>query len=416
MVPIRASLAPVAAEIESRVPLVFAGKGRERGVDVRYDVTREPIRLEMIGEGLHASTTVKYAMEACRGRFPCVSCGFREPRRIADVKLHTNLAWDPSWRLRSTTRLLPVHYAKPCEVTWFDIDITRRFVAPVVEEQLNAAARIIDRQTPAVTNLKSHAEEIWTALQKPVALAPRTWLVLDPSEVALTPIRGSGATIVSTLVLRAQTRVIVAAQAPASARRPLPALRVAPEEVGGMRVPFDLELPYDEASRLATREFAGKTFKVGDKPLAIESIRIARAESGKLLVEASIDYKGGALRNYRGAVFLEGTPRFDPATSSIVVPDLEYSLDSKRRGFFSRIAERAAHDSIRARLRSARLTLAPRLGEIRAEITRGLTRPLARGVMLRGQVEAIEPVSVTPLDSVMSVRVIATGRAEVRVE
>jgi len=414
IVPIRTSLAPISAEIEARVPPVFAGTGSERGIDVRYDVARAPIALQMIGAGLHASTTVKYAMEACRGRFPCVSCGFREPRRIAEVTLQTKLDWDPTWRLRSTTRLLPVHYAKPCEVTWFDIDITRRFIAPVVEEQLNAAARIIDRQTPSLTNLKPQAEQIWTALRTPVELAPRTWLVLEPSEVALTPISGSGGIVTSTLVLRAQTRVVIGAR-PSVAARPLPALRVANTVDGGVRVPFDLQLPYEDASAFATRDFAGKTYKVGDRPLTIESIRFSPAENGRLLVEAQIDYRGGTLRNYRGLVFLEGTPVFDRATGSISLPDLEYSLDRKRRGFLTTIAERAAHDTIRARLRSTRLPLAPRIATLRAELSRALTRTLAPGVMLRGQADTIEPVSVTPLDAVISVRVIATGKAEVEV-
>ena len=413
-VPIRASLAPLVPEIEARVPKTFADKQRERGIDVRYEVARAPIRLQMIGGGLHSSTTVKYGLEACRGRFPCISCGIGEARRVADVKLHSRLEWDPAWRLRSTTRPLPVHYAKRCQVTWLGIDITRRFVAPVVEYQLRETAAIIDRNTPAHTNIRPRAEQIWTALQTPVELAPRTWLVLEPNDVALTPISGSGSMVTSTLLLRAQTRVVIG-EKPAVARRPLPALKTAAAgSAAGVRVPFDLELPYEEASRLATRDYAGKTDQVNGKPLTLESIRIAPAPNGRVLVEAIIDYRGGALRNYRGVVFLEGTPRFDPAARSIVVPDLDYSLDPRRRGFFRRIAERAAHLSIRARLRdSARFDLTPRMNEAREEITRALTRQLAPGVLLRGHADAIEPAAVTARENVISLHVIATGKAEV---
>lgn len=418
VVPIRASLAPLGPEIEARVPKTFADTARERGIDVRYEVARAPIRLEMIGSGLHASTTMKYALEACRGRFPCISCGFGEARRVADIKLHSKLEWDRAWHLRSTTRPLPVHYAKRCEVTWLGIDITPRFVAPVVEDQLRQTARIIDRNTPALTNIRPRAEQIWIALQAPVELAPRTWLVLEPNDVALTPISGSGATVTSTLLLRAQTRVVVGAK-PVVANRPLPPLKTgaASSQPAVVRVPFDLELPYDEASRLASRDFAGKTYKVSGRPLTIESIRLAPAANGRVLVEATIDYRGGAMRNYRGLVYLEGTPRFDPATKSIVVPDLDYSLDPKRRGFFRRIAERAAHLSIRQRLReSARFDLTARIAEIRAEVTRALTRQLAPGVQLRGHADAIEPAAVTPREQVISLHVVATGWAEVVIQ
>lgn len=414
-VPIRSSLSSLSPEIESRVESQFSGKATERGIDIEYEVARDPIRLMMIGAGLHSSTTVRYAMQACRGRFPCISCGFDEARRLADIKLHTKLEWDPSWRLRSTTRLLPVDYAKPCEVTWLDIDITRRFVAPVVESQLGAAARIIDRNLPALTNVKPQAQQIWNALQMPYELAPRTWLVLEPTEAALSPITGTKDVVTTTLVLRAQTRVLVG-EKPVIVPRPLPSLsRVAAgSPSAGIRVPFDLELPYEEASRLATRDYAGKTYLVSGKPLTLQSIRLAPAKNGRVLIEAMIDYRGGRLRNYRGLVFLEGTPRFDTATAAIIVPDLDYSIDPRRRGLFARIAERAAHDSIRNRLReSARFALGPRIAEIRAEVTRALNRPLAPNVLLRGSADTIEPREVTPLASAISVRVIATGRAEV---
>ena len=415
-IPIRTDLGPIGAEIEKRVDSTFSGKTTERGIDVRYDVARDPIRLRMIGAGLHSSTSIKYAMEACRGRFPCVSCGFGEPRRIADITLHTALSWDPAWRLRSATRLLPVSYAKPCEVTWLGIDITRRFVAPVVEEQLGMAARIIDRNVPAMTNIRPQAEQIWTALQTPYELAPRTWLVLEPTDVALSPITGANTTVTTTLALRALTRVVVG-EKPAATRKPLPALKSgaagAPPSV---RVPFDLELPYDEASALATRDYAGRTYRVNGKPLTLQSIRISPAPNNRILVEAMIDYRGGVLRNYKGVVFLEGTPRFDAATQAVVVPDLDYSLDPKRRGFFARIVERAAHDSIRARLRdSARFLLAPRVAEVRAELTRALNRPLAPGVHLRGRADAIEPQSVTPRADLIAVRVVARGVAEITI-
>jgi len=219
-IPIRTDLKPIASEIEKRVDAKFAGKTTERGIDIRYDVARDPIHLRMIGSGLHSLTTINYAMEACRGRFPCVSCGYGESRRAADITLQTALSWDPSWRLRSSTRLLPVNYAKPCEVTWLGIDITKRFVAPVVEKQLGDAAKIIDKNVPALTNIRPQAEQIWTALQTPYELAPRTWLVLEPTDVALSPITGASSTVTTTLSLHTTTRVIATPRRCAARTRP----------------------------------------------------------------------------------------------------------------------------------------------------------------------------------------------------
>ena len=416
--PIRASLGSLLPEIESHVPNQLSDTAKERGIDIRYEVARDPLKLQMIGSGLLAKTTVHYAMEACRGKFPCISCGFKkEGRREADITLHTKLAWDPSWRLTSTTKLLPVNYEKPCEVTWLNIDITRRFVAPVVEQQLNAAARIIDKNTPALATIRPHAEQVWTSLQTPVEIAPRTWFVLEPSEVTLAPITGSNLTVTTTLGLRAMTRIVVGSK-PTATRKPLPQLSgAAGSQPAGLRVPFDIELSYDDATRFISNEVAGKTLTIEGKPLTIVSILLRPSTSGKVLITASIDYRGGGLRNYKGLIYLEGTPRFDTATSMIVIPDLDYSLDPKRRGFLARIAEHAAHDNIRSRLRtSARLPLGDRLNAMRDEITRALTRDLGRGVTMRGRADALQPVAVTPLANVLLIRMLATGSAEVQIQ
>ena len=415
VVPIRADLGSLSPELELRVPKTFAGKETQQGIDVRYDVARDPILLKMIGPGLHSTTTVRYALEACRGRFPCISCGYGQPRREALVTLHTKLEWDPTWRIRSKTTLLPVHYPKRCQVTWFDFDITKRYVAPVIEQQLGIAAQTIDKNIPAHTSLGATANQIWTSLQLPVELAPRTWLVLEPVGLSLTPITGAGIVATSTLALQARTRVVIG-EKPPTIPRPLPALRVAQPPAGGMRVPFDLELPFADATRLLTQELAGKTYKVDGRDLIVEQIRVAPGAGGKLAVVATIDYRGGTLRSYRGLVNLEGTPQFDAATSTVVIPDLDYALAGRRNPFF-RLAERVVHDSLRARLRDhARFSLATRITQVRAELTRALNRQLASGVFLRGRAEAIQPLSVTPLPSVMSIRIVATGAAEVEIK
>lgn len=413
-VPVSIDLAALAPLVEARVPSTFSGTARERGIDIRYDVARDAVSLRAIGAGLHASTRVRYAMQACRGRFPCVSCGFGEPRREALVTLHSRLEWQPSWQLRSTTRLLPVHYPRPCEVTWFDIDVTHRFVAPVVERQLGAAARVIDANTPRLTNIRTQAQQVWSALQKPIEIAPRTWLTLEPSAVALSPIHGSGATVTTTLALRALTRVVVGAR-PQVTGKPLPPLQTGTADEGRVRIPFDLELAYEDAGRIASATLAGRTHRVNGRELVIESLRLRPAGGGRVLVEATVDYRGGFLRNYRGEVFLEGTPLFDAPSATLYFPDLEYSLAPERRGFLTRIVERAAHDSIRARLREAtRFNLRPRLDELRAQLTTALTRELAPGVRLAADVQTLEPKSVHALGEVIVVRVVMSGKAEIK--
>ncbi|MFZ2489900.1 MAG: DUF4403 family protein, partial [Thermoanaerobaculia bacterium] len=411
---IRVSLAQVARDIDTRVAARVSDRQRQNGIDIEYDVSRDPIRVAMNGAGLHSSTTIRYSLEACRGRFPCVSCGRRETPREAQITLHTALQWDASWRLRSSTRLLPVHYPKRCEVTWFDFDVTSRYVAPVIEQQLRSAAALIDREVPELTNVRPTAANVWTLLQKPYEIAPRTWLTLDPTNVALSPVHGNGTIAETTLQLQAFTRVTVG-EPPKPQLRPLPALRPANPSVDGLRIPFDLLLPYAEASRIATRDFGRRTYKIEGRDLEVEELELGPGPGGKVRLTATIHYRGGRLRDYHGPVTLEGTPQLDPATSMLIVPDLDYTLDPGHGNAFRRAVERAAHDNVRIGLRrTARFALASQLASSRGGLSSALNRPLGPGVELRGTITAIAPVSITPLADAVSIRFLATGSAEVR--
>lgn len=414
VIPVQASLSSIQPLIEQGVPRTFADRTTERGFTVSYNILRDPVKLKMIGRGLHATTTAHYVLQACRGRFGCISCGLDEPRREAVVALHSTLSWDASWRLRSTTTARAADYPRRCQVTPFGIDITNRFIAPVVDDQLRQVAKNIDAAVPRMTSLRGSAQQIWTTLQQPIEIAPRTWLQFEPLDFALTPVTGDGDAITSTLVLHALTRVVLGGS-PAVNARPLPALQNAAAATGGLNVPLVLTAPYAEASRLAQQQFGGRTVDTGNGKLAIGAVKIESDGRGRIILTADVQYDGGMLRRYKGPVYLIGTPRFDAATSQIDLPDLDYIVDSAHSGVFVRLAEHFAHDTLRDSLRSAmRWSLQPQLDALRSEVTRGLSRTLGPGASLSGSVTSIRVTGVEPAKDALVVRATATGNATIQ--
>jgi hypothetical protein len=391
---------------------------------MKYRVMRDPIALNVIGSGIHAMTTIHYSLEGCRRTqkpftdeivmWPCISCGFGEPMREAWISLTSRLDWDANWRLKSTTRAQPVDFSSNrCKVTFARIDVTDWKIAPIVNDQLRQTVKTIDANTPKLTNIRPAAQQVWSALQAPVAIAPRTWLVMDPADVALGPISGSGLTLTSTLTLRARTRVVVGEQ-PVIVPKALPALRVSQAANNGIRIPFDVEVPYAEANRLMMENFANRTYE----GVAVTSIRLGAgpAANGRVSIELNVNYRQSMFKRYSGLVFLEGTPVYDPATRTLTLQNLDYSLDPRRKNPFVRIADRVAHERLRTSLaRSAHWTVAPQLDSIRAEITRAISRPLAPGVIMRGRVDAIEPGGVVLDANAIILHALATGSAEVEI-
>lgn len=422
-IPIQASLAPLAAEVERQVPkkmekLDGYEMDPQNRFGLKYKVERDPVNVFMQNYGLHAVTTVRFALEGCvrsTRMWPCVSCGFSEPLREARIVIDSRLEWDAQWRIRSITKPRPVEFPRPCTITLLNIDLSAWKIGPLVDQQLREVAKTIDRDAPKLTGIRPVAQEVWTSLQTPAELAPRTWLVFEPVDVALAPLRGSGQTITSTLTLRARTRVVVGDK-PAVTPRPLPALRVAQPAGGGIRVPLDIELPYAEAGRLLTEQFGKQTYRIEGHDLIVDTIQIGPAANGKMSVAVNLDYRGGTLRNYRGLVRLEGTPAFDPATSTVSLPDLDYALE-KRRNPFLRTVERAVHDTLRARLReNARWPVAAELASVRTQIEKAMSQTLARGVTMRGSVQSLQPLRAVPHAAGITVRVMATGTAVVEVK
>ena len=431
VVPVHASLAPLLPEIEKQVPKTVATSGsafqmdRSNQFGVRYQVMRDPIALNMQGKGLHATTTVHYSLEGCRRThnplkggdvmWPCVSCGFGEQPRQAYIDVDAHLEWDAQWRIVSHTTAPPAQFPNRCEVTLLNLDITDRVIAPIVNGQLRDVAKSIDANTPKMTNIRGNAQEIWSALQTPTEIADKMWLVIEPLDFSLGPLTGSGLTISSTMLLRARTRVLLGEKPPTTAK-PLPPLRVTQNAAGGLRVPFDVEVPYAEASRLVTENFGAKTYKLSSGDLRVASVRLLPPASDELTIEADIDYQGGLLRNYKGLIYLDATPAFDPVTSSIVLTNVDYTLDPKRHNPFLRIGDRLTHESVRSQIaKNARWSVAADVARVRDEIQRSLNRPLANGVTLRGHLDSISLTTLTPTPATIILRVTATGVAEVDV-
>jgi Domain of unknown function (DUF4403) len=430
VIPIHTSLAPLLPILEAQVP---KGVSRLDGYELdprqrfgmKYKVVRDPIVLNMLGSGVHATVNVHYALEGCNrtknpvsgqyAMWPCISCGFNEPMRLATIELQSRFDWGSDWTLRSLTTARPVAFSNRCAVTFFNIDITDWKLAPLLNEQLRDVAKTIDQNTPKLTSIRPAAQKIWSSLQAPAEIAPNTWLVLEPFDVALTPIHGTGLSVESALTLHARTRVVVGNR-PVTTTRPLPPLRSMQPNGNGIRVPFDLEIPYAESGRLLTQQFGGRTYKTAGGTIAVDSIRLSPGHNGRLNVEASIDFRGGGLKRYRGLVHLDGLPVFDSSKASITIPDLSYRLDAKRHNPFLRTFDRLAHDEVELRLRSGAVwSIADQLTGVRGEIERGITRQLSPGVFLRGRVDSIQAVSIVLGADAISIHIVATGAAEVDV-
>jgi hypothetical protein len=357
-IPIRVSIAPVTAQAEREVPksitkLDVFEMDEDKRFGAKYAINRDPITISGSENFFAVSTRAHYGFRACRRTYnlvsdsfsmwPCVSCGLEEPRRVADVLLHTRLRWNAAWHLDSSTTALPTKFRNRCTTSLLNIDLTDRVVAPLVDSQMRAIARTIDREIPRSTTFRPHAKEIWDALQIPQPLGENSWLVIEPLTAGFGPIRGSGNYALTTLTVRARSRVVFGGRPP-NGIRPLP--NVTSESDGAtFHVPLEVQLTYQDAAALA-KSSIGDSIRSGDYTIRVESIAISSIDRTHLRVNANIDLLKGTKRKYHGPVVLDGLFAFDPAKLELKIVSLDYALQGGN--LFFRIADRFVHERVRS--------------------------------------------------------------------
>jgi hypothetical protein len=168
------------------------------------------------------------------------------------------------------------------------------------------------------------------------------------------------------------------------------------------------ELPYDAANELLMSKLAGRRFDVRGHTVVV---REARLYGGGTRVVMAATLGGDA----KGVVYFVGTPEFDPRTSTISVPDLDFSVESRQ--VLPKIAGWLLYDDLRDQLRAAaRFSVADRLARIRRDVDRALNRPIGRDVRMSGGVDALRPLGVFVFSRSLASVVEAEGHAQIRVD
>jgi hypothetical protein len=190
-------LAPLLEHLEKRIPRQLDRWSQWQpwhGLEVKYRLRREPLRLWMHGNVLHLATRVTYRVSARKRLFKrfelSAGCGVNEPPRVVELHLAAQLGWTPSWRLASRTLVFPNRFLNPCRVGPLDTDVTPLIDRFLRRELARAARRGIDEQVPRLIDLRPDAERVWERLQAPLQVADSLWLELRPEAIGASPPQG----------------------------------------------------------------------------------------------------------------------------------------------------------------------------------------------------------------------------------
>jgi Domain of unknown function (DUF4403) len=419
-IPLTYDLSPVVQALEKAVPRKFGNINERHDISgqprlhVAFEAYRDPFQVSLDGQVAHITAIVHYAGKGWY-KAPVVpevsgSCGVEGERPRAKIEITNKLSITPEWKLRGKTRIASVEpYSEAnkdkCRVTVFNINVTDR-VTEATRNILDSKRGMIDQKIASL-DIRTRFEDWWHLLQRPIPLTDSVWLQINPSAVRMGEAVGVKRTLVTALGFSASPRVITGKQPP-TVETSLPPLY--PAAVGdGLHILLEGILDYSLATRLLEQQLVGKIVEGKGQTLVVKSVRLFGIGGGKLALE--LDFRGTA----SGRIYFIGTPRYNPRTNDLFVPDLDYDAGSANllvSGF-----EWVKHDDVRDYFREHAQWSVGNVVQIgREQLSKGLNRDLAPGVRLTADVKTVQGLAVHAQRSAIRLRARADANARLTVK
>jgi hypothetical protein len=419
-VPLEYDVTAVLRLVDQVVPKTFGSMDSVRTVNgderkhYAFEATRGPFTAFATGREMHLRATFAYrARGYYKVRFaPTISAGCgsdtEQPRIV--VELATPLTLTPDWHLVSHARLVSIRPASTeqrdrCDVGILNTDVTDRVIG-AAKSALASKLPDIDRKVGTV-DLTERVTGWWGLLNRPIRLTDGVWLALQPQRLRMGKVSGESRVLTVPVTLDARPTIVTGAE-PQIQVTPLPPL-ARDTVVDGFRIEMDGLVDYATATRAVTSALAGRRFTRAGRTVAVQEIAVQPASRGRLLL--SIAFAGDAA----GRLQLIGTPRYQPASGIVDVPDLDFDLDTDSKLVSGYAWLRS--DELRATIREkAHVPVQPALDKGRELLLSGLNRKLGDAVTLSATVDSVAVKGLFVTRDALIVRAEATGNAGVAVK
>jgi hypothetical protein len=415
-VPVRYDLAPAMKWLESQVPTAFGDleerqeiPGKKR-MHYAYAADRGPFRLSVDGRTATLRADVSYRVKAWYDPpvLPEISakCGDDERQPRARLTVATTVQLTSGWTLRPRTRAALAPLANPeldrCKVTFLRVDVTDK-VMGAAQAALQRKLTSLDAGIAAF-DLPDESRRLWGVLGSPLKLTDSLWLVINPSTVRIGLLKMSGDTLVTTVGLSANPRVIGGPR-PDITLPPMPAPQDSTSRPPVLHLLTEGRLPYDVASSILTKELRGTVIKVARQRLVLDSLHLIGVGDGRVAVGLGVH--GSA----KGVLYAVGRPAYDTETAELYMPDLVYDVGTRDllTGTLAWLAGGQIEELLRTRVR---IKLGPVLADGQKLLEKNLNRDLAEGVHLSMDVQSGRVLAVRAAPKALLVRAVASGQGE----
>ncbi len=418
--PLAYDFTPILAVVERAVPKTFGSLDsvRQVGDDKRkhyaFVATRDTFTTFMRGQLVHLRTTISYRAKGYYkppiGPTIGAGCGNDQEQPKIQIELVTPITLNRNWHLRSESRLEQLAPASDqpsdrCVVSILKYDVTSR-VIDAAQKAISAHLPDIDSKIAKI-DLTQRASGWWDLLNRPIRLRDRLWLQLQPRQFRLGTVTGSAHTLTVQAGLDAFPKIVTGDE-PKTIPRPLPTLAKDTTK-GGFQIALDGIVDFATATKAVNDALRGKSVTQATQTVTVKSVAVGPLSGGRIVL--SVTFTGDA----NGALRFIGTPRLDAGHDHILVPDLDYDLQTNNDliNAFSRLRSDAFRELFREK---ATVPISSALQQGKSLLVEGLNRTIGDVMTISARVDSVAAIGLRVTRNGITVRAGAYGTASVSVK
>ena len=426
-IPVQIPLKPLLQTAEEEVDLIYTSEGypydyvvSDCSTKYMYRFRRGPLQLTGSGSTLQLTFMCFYqvagSQRLCAGTgsnqtpvtpwSPPCTCGLKEGERRVQVGYTIALNMNRDFTIKPAIQTLEPVPLDKCTVCLWGSDITST-VMQKLKAQMEDARKALE-DTIRAMQLKPKFQQLWDALNSPVALYNQGWLQINPEQLRISKYAVEKDTLSLSLGLSARPVV--------SQFKPVTNPRTVVPDISdfnprkGFSLHVEAQLDYDSLSNLLTAKMLKKRVdleQVG-KYIIIEQCRIYGADKDRLILQ--VDFTGSAA----GTFYLTGQPLYNAEKKQLEISKMEF--DIKTKDLLVRSASWLFNRKILTVLQGySKFDLTSYETDFLAQINRQMVREVYPGVMLYGSVQSISLSKIQPLKEKLVARITSTGNLGLRV-
>jgi len=250
---------------------------------------------------------------------------YREMNAEIALKFQTAVSVNKDWSIKTVTTSDGYEWLTKPTLKIGPVDIPVTFIADMIikynTETINTA---IDNGLTQSLDLKTTAKEAWNELQKPILLSEEyaLWLRITPQAISALPLSGSKGIINHTTSIQGITECYTGKKPPTRINPALPELITVPKLSDDFLANVTSYIRYEYIDSITRLMLINTAYDFGKKKITITGVSVYGNES-KMIIATDVT---GSIQ---GKLYFAGIPVYRVTDSSIILKDLQFSVQTK---------------------------------------------------------------------------------------